>query len=232
MSASLTGTDVALRELGVLARKAQKLDDASLLRFRPRHTGDEAEGASPALSRVWVTTPFGPLGCRSMALTPERDSMVLRVGSVIDATAGFKNVTGVAGGAPASVHTVTAGLPADSSWPGALPPETGFRQVDVIPATVFRDIESQAQSVVREDSGPLGLPGSLLDQSVLTVSEEDGSQVEISMRQVFALCLLGFIPEKPRDAGPVRISTRGRWTRIDGRFGGIYSSSGMGVLPL
>lgn len=232
MSATLTGADTALRDLGVLARKAQTLDDASLLRFRTRHTGGSAESAAAGaeveqpVSRVWVTTPFGPLGCRSMSLEPQRDSMVLRVGDVINATAGFSTAT------DGEIHTVTAGLPADTSWPGALPPETGFRQVDVIPAKVFRELETQAQTVVREDSGPLGLPGSLLDQNVLTVTEDDGSQVQISMRQVFALCLLGFIPEKPRDAEPVRISTRGRWTRIDGRFGGIYASSGMGVLPL
>ena len=52
------------------------------------------------------------------------------------------------------------------------------------------------------------------------------------MREVFALCAMGFIPSTPSAHEPVRVSVKGRWRRLDGRFGSVYASEGLGVLPL
>ena len=94
----------------------------------------------------------------------------------------------------------------------------------------------------------MGMPPSLLDQKVLTVSggtgeaavdsgegqsqETSKSVVDVTMRDVFALCTMGFIPEQPDEKEPVRVSTKGRWHRLDGRFGSIFTLESFGVLPL
>ena len=68
MSESLVVHDVAaLRNLGVLSRKAVALDASALLRVRPRTTDGFGE---TGVARVWATTPFGPLACRTMAVSP------------------------------------------------------------------------------------------------------------------------------------------------------------------
>ena len=274
---SLVVHDVAaLTNLGVLARKAVALDAQALIRVRalPAGSPDDLVAASrPAgVARVWATTPFGPVACRTMAISPGRggrDDVVVRADAVSAVTGDARSVPQIDAAVP---MTLECGAAADSSWPGSVPVDGGWTVVDAVPAGVFRDLETQARGVAKEESGPLGLPTSLLDQKVLTVrgarladtsgneggltagaagrergataaagrevgptaaaGREVGPVAEISMREVFALCAMGFIPVKPSTDEPVRVSVKGRWRRLDGRFGSVYASEGLGVLPL
>ncbi|UBI02933.1 hypothetical protein [Corynebacterium freneyi] len=284
---SLVVHDVAaLTNLGVLARKAVALDAQALIRVRalPAGSPDDLVAASrPAgVARVWATTPFGPVACRTMAISPGlggRDDVVVRADAVSAVTGDARSVPQIDAAVP---MTLECGAAADSSWPGSVPVDGGWTVVDAVPAAVFRDLEARARGVAKEESGPLGLPTSLLDQKVLTVrgarladtsgneggltagaagrergataaagrergataaagrevgptaaaGREVGPVAEISMREVFALCAMGFIPVKPSTDEPVRVSVKGRWRRLDGRFGSVYASEGLGVLPL
>lgn len=286
---SLVVHDVAaLTNLGVLARKAVALDAQALIRVRalPAGSPDDLVAASrPAgVARVWATTPFGPVACRTMAISPGRDGrddVVVRADAVSAVTGDARSVPQLDAAVP---MTLECGAAADSSWPGSVPVDGGWTVVDAVPAAVFRDLEARARGVAKEESGPQGLPTSLLDQKVLTVrgarpadaagneggaaagaaghesgataasgreggttagaaerevgltsgaaGREGGPVAEISMREVFALCAMGFIPVKPSADEPVRVSVKGRWRRLDGRFGSVYASEGLGVLPL
>ena len=263
---SLVVHDVAaLTNLGVLARKAVALDAQALIRVRalPAGSPDDLVAASrPAgVARVWATTPFGPVACRTMAISPGRDGrddVVVRADAVSAVTGDARSVPQVDAAVP---MTLECGAAADSSWPGSVPVDGGWTVVDAVPAAVFRDLEARARGVAKEESGPQGLPTSLLDQKVLTVrgarpadaagneggaaaavgneggaaaaaKREGGPVAEISMREVFALCAMGFIPVNPSADEPVRVSVKGRWRRLDGRFGSVYVSEGLGVLPL
>lgn len=224
----------ALTNLGVLARKAEAMDAHALLRIRAVAAGspdDPVAASRPAgIARVWATTPFGPVACRTMAISPARDDMIVRADAVSTATGDARSVPQLDAAVP---MTLGCGAAADSSWPGRLPVDGGWTVLDAVPAGVFRDLETQARGVAKEESGPLGLPTSLLDQKVLTVrgtGTSDGA--EISMREVFALCAMGFIPVEPAADEHVRVSVKGRWRRLDGRFGSVYASEGFGVLPI
>lgn len=224
----------ALTNLGVLARKAEAMDAHALLRIRAVAAGspdDPVAASRPAgIARVWATTPFGPVACRTMAISPARDDMIVRADAVSAATGDARSVPQLDAAVP---MTLGCGAAADSSWPGRLPVDGGWTVLDAVPAGVFRDLEMQARGVAKEESGPLGLPTSLLDQKVLTVrgtGTSDGA--EISMREVFALGAMGFIPVEPAADEHVRVSVKGRWRRLDGRFGSVYASEGFGVLPI
>jgi hypothetical protein len=224
----------ALTNLGVLARKAEAMDAHALLRIRAVAAGspdDPVAASRPAgIARVWATTPFGPVACRTMAISPARDDMIVRADAVSTATGDARSVPQLDAAVP---MTLGCGAAADSSWPGRLPVNGGWTVLDAVPAGVFRDLETQARGVAKEESGPLGLPTSLLDQKVLTVrgtGTSDGA--DISMREVFALCAMGFIPVEPAADEHVRVSVKGRWRRLDGRFGSVYASEGFGVLPI
>ncbi|WJY99339.1 hypothetical protein CHAN_03570 [Corynebacterium hansenii] len=263
----------ALTNLGVLARKAEAMDPEALVRIRsvaPGSPDDPVAASRPAgIARVWATTPFGPVACRTMAIGPGRDDMIVRADAVSAATGDARSVPQLDAAVP---MTLDCGAAADASWPGRLPVDGGWTVLDAVPAAVFRDLEARARGVAKEESGPLGLPTSLLDQKVLTVRSSAGSgggdgaaderaadsrsaetpsaedaaaetpametpaaespTAEISMREVFALCAMGFIPGEPAAEEPVRVSVKGRWRRLDGRFGSVYASEGFGVLPL
>lgn len=224
----------ALTNLGVLARKAEAMDAGALMRIRsvaPGSSEDMVAASRPGgIARVWATTPFGPMACRTMSVTPGRDDMIVRADAVSAATGDARSVPQLDAAVP---MTLDCGAPADSSWPGRLPVDGGWTVLEAVPAAVFRDLEAQARGVAKEESGPMGLPTSLLDQKVLTVrgtGTSDGA--DISMREVFALCAMGFIPVEPAADEHVRVSVKGRWRRLDGRFGSVYASEGFGVLPI
>ena len=115
----------------------------------------------------------------------------------------------------------------DASWPGALPPATGYSVVDTLPVTVVRELSDKGQQLTRQFSGPMGPPSSLLNQTVVTV-ESDGATVEIPMRMIFACTNLGLIPgfSAPMDVPRhLRVAQLGRWVRLDAPFGSIYRST-------
>ncbi|WP_308608156.1 hypothetical protein [uncultured Corynebacterium sp.] len=265
------GTPDALKNLGVLAHKAYALDENTLLRIRARKTTTAAgissssePTAAPAMSQVWVKTPIGPLAMRTIALHALPDDIIVTAAEIKDiAVRAFaqakssddaEDKEASLTALPYRVHAQSA-----SSWPGFLPVPEGWQVVDYVPATAFRTLEKQGRAVAVESSGPMGMPPSLLDQKVLTVSgdtsdaatgtatasgeatvdsgegqsqETSKSVVDVTMRDVFALCAMGFIPEQPDEKEPVRVSTKGRWHRLDGRFGSIFTLESFGVLPL
>ena len=269
-AAELTfGTPDALKNLGVLAHKAYALDENTLLRIRARKTAAGTSSSSqptaaPAMSQVWVKTPIGPLAMRTIALHALPDDIIVTAAEIKDiAVRAFaqakssddaEDKEASLTALPYQVHAQSA-----SSWPGFLPVPEGWQVVDYVPATAFRTLEKQGRAVAVESSGPMGMPPSLLDQKVLTVSGDtsdaatgtatasgeaavhtgegqtrktSASVVDVTMRDVFALCAMGFIPEQPDEKEPVRVSTKGRWHRLDGRFGSIFTLESFGVLPL
>ncbi|QMV84756.1 hypothetical protein HW450_10480 [Corynebacterium hindlerae] len=119
-----------------------------------------------------------------------------------------------------------------AAWPGALPPATGFVELDVLPVDVVHELAEQGRALARQFSGPLGPPKSLLDQRVLRV-EGDGGIAEVSMRAIFTCTSLGLIPgiathpDLPRH---LRVASKGRWVRIDAPFGSVYESRGINLL--
>ena len=216
------------------------------------------------MSQVWVKTPIGPLAMRTIALHALPDDIIVTAAEIKDiAVRAFaqakssddaEDKEASLTALPYRVHAQSA-----SSWPGFLPVPEGWQVVDYVPATAFRTLEKQGRAVAVESSGPMGMPPSLLDQKVLTVSgdtsdaatgtatasgeatvdsgegqsqETSKSVVDVTMRDVFALCAMGFIPEQPDEKEPVRVSTKGRWHRLDGRFGSIFTLESFGVLPL
>ena len=111
---------------------------------------------------------------------------------------------------------------------GALPPAEGFQEIDTLPVAVVRELSDQGQRLAREFSGPMGPPSSLLNQTVITVDNAAGVQVEIPMRMIFACTNLGLIPgfsapmNVPRH---LRVAGKGRWVRVDAPFGSVYHST-------
>lgn len=122
----------------------------------------------------------------------------------------------------------------DSSWRGALPPESGFTYLDDVPAQVMLDLAQEGVRLAKEHSSAHGPPASLLDQEVVRVSSADTS-VGLPMRCVFALTAMGFLPQS-RDAIDaseiIRVRTLPAWLRLDARFGSVYRRRGQAALVL
>jgi hypothetical protein len=170
---------------------------------------------------AFVTTPFEVVASRRVQGKVSRDGAVVSA-STLEQQLAEHDGTGV----------MELGPSRDASWPGALPPATGFSVVDTLPVTVVRELSDQGQKLTREFSGPMGPPPSLLNQTVVTV-EGNGQTVEIPMRMIFACTNLGLIPgfsasmDIPRH---LRVSSLGRWVRLDAPFGSIYRSTRLSVL--
>lgn len=276
MNAELTfANDAALKDVGVLAHKAVAMDASALMRFRSRELPVAAVGApsdnsaesaaapvpTAQFTQVWVKTPFGPLASRTVELTTNPDDVIVTAAEMKEvARRAFAQARGSSADPGESLTSVTS-LPYRLSaqpavqWPGFLPVLQDWTVVDYVPASAFRTLERQARTVATESSGPMGLPTSLLNQNVLSVSATESAtshdaaasptglgdkgqqqlrprSVEITMRDVFALCAMGFIPEEPEVKEPVRVSVKGRWRRLDGRFGSVFTMENLGVLPL
>ncbi|ARU46610.1 hypothetical protein [Corynebacterium silvaticum] len=160
---------------------------------------------------VYVTTPFGVVASRRVRGEASRDGAVLLATDLL---------------------ARGEGKPHDASWAGALPPVTGFKLIDEIPVGVASDLAEKGRSLARQFSGPMGPPASLLDQKVMAVSSADSS-VDISMRMIFACTSLGFIPPATAPAHiprHLRVSSTGRWARIDAPYGTVYESKGLSLL--
>lgn len=190
-----------------LVGRATGLDASASARFRERGDGT---------IDVFVTTPFDVIAARRIVGEVSRDGAVVAASDLLNALQ--KQVTEV-------------GTARDPNWPGSLPPQDGFRELDVLPVTVVRQLADDGQALTRQFSGPLGPPASLLDQTVITVTGETGTTVDIPMRMVFACINLGLIPsfsagmDIPRH---LRVAGVGRWVRIDSPFGSVYRSGGLG----
>lgn len=206
-SLTLTGGGVGLK---ALIARAVGLDAAASVRLR--QLDDQRVD-------VFVTTPFEVVAARRITGTVGRDGAVVSAQALGDALS-----------APDTENTADLDLgPArDASWPGALPPAEGFQEIDTLPVAVVRELSDQGQRLAREFSGPMGPPSSLLNQTVITVDNAAGVQVEIPMRMIFACTNLGLIPgfsapmNVPRH---LRVAGKGRWVRVDAPFGSVYHST-------
>ncbi|AGF73266.1 hypothetical protein [Corynebacterium halotolerans] len=211
MIAESLRVDAGAPGLQALVARAVGLDASASARFR-QLTEDSVD--------VFVTTPFEVVAARRIRGAASRDGAVVAASDLLTALE----------------HDVEEIGPArDPNWPGALPPAEGFRLLDTLPVTVVRELADQGQALARQFSGPLGPPASLLNQSVITVTGEGGEAggtAEIPMRMIFTCTSLGLIPgfaapiDIPRH---LRVSTVGRWVRIDAPFGSVYRSSGLAL---
>lgn len=202
--------------LATLLRRATALDADASARW-------QAVGGD-ALD-VFVTTPFDCFASRRVRGRASRD------GAAVEAQALLRALTAAA---PAGERAhLEVGPARDAAWPGALPPAQGFIERDTIPVGVASRLADEGRTLARQFSGPAGPPRSLLDSTVITADTESGDPVDIPMRMVFACTSLGLIPGFEAPAGVprhLRVSTRGRWVRLDAPFGSVYRNRGLGLL--
>lgn len=139
--------------------------------------------------QVFVTTPFDVLACRTSPV--DIPQLTTTVSSLFDAPS-----------------TSTSSTDATWLWPGALPPESGFELLDMIPAG---DALNLAEAIRDNIRGLSKVPAQLLDQESLKVSGHG-----IPNRMLLAAHAMGFLPS------PMRVSKVGGWTRIDCVNGTVY----------
>lgn len=201
--------DTGARGLTTLVGRAVGLDSQASARFQ--------EVGGGALD-VFVTTPFEAIASRRITGTTSHNTATV---SARDLLAALQS------------GSVEVGPARDAVWPGALPPATGFVAREQVPVGVARRLADEGRNLARQFSGPAGPPKSLLDGIVLTADADSTDPVEIPMRMIFACTALGLIPgfeapaEIPRH---LRVSSCGRWTRLDAPFGSVYRNAGLGLL--
>jgi hypothetical protein len=202
-------SDTAHREdLATFVERAQRLDDAAVIRLRTR-----SEGAVVA----WTATGFDVLASRVVAGTVRP----------ADLCAGADELSRGLAAMGADGH-IDPGFPMDSAWRGALPPDTGFTHLDDVPARAMLDLAQRGGELAKEHGSQHGPPVSLLDQEVVGVSGA-GVEVGIPMRCVFALTAMGFLPQDAENVAPdeiVRVRVLPTWLRIDARYGSVYRRRG------
>jgi hypothetical protein len=209
-------SDVTHRgDLATFVERAQRLDDAAVIRLRAR-----AEGRVVA----WAATGFDVLASRVVAGTVRPS----------DICAGADELSRGLAAMDRSGH-VEPGFPMDSAWRGALPPDSGFTHLDDLPARVMLDLAQRGVALAKEHGSQHGPPVSLLDQEVIRVSGS-GLAVGVPMRCVFALTAMGFLPQSGSgdELDPdsvttdeiVRVRALPTWLRIDARFGSVYRRRG------
>ncbi|WP_293770994.1 hypothetical protein [uncultured Corynebacterium sp.] len=193
--------------LKALLQRAAGLDPNAIVRVRQ---------FDDVTVEAFVTTPFEVVAARRLRATLSRDGAAASAAALADALG-------------SGDATIDLGTPRDASWPGALPPTGGFTLLDNLPVTVVRELADQGRALARQFSGPAGPPASLMNQSVVTVTDAAGSAtVDIPMRMVFACVNLGLIPgfDAPMDIPRhLRVSALGRWVRVDAPFGSVYHST-------
>ncbi|MGC0363290.1 hypothetical protein ABH922_001274 [Rhodococcus sp. 27YEA15] len=210
------------KNLAGFVSHALRLDEAAVIRLRKRG----AEHLS-----AWAATGFDALATRTVVGSVNPDDTSAAGDQLLAA------LEAATGGA------IDPGFAMDSAWRGALPPEGGFEHLEDVPARVLIDLARRGNSLAREHGSSHGPPASLLDQDVITVAGPSGA-VGISMRVVFALTAMGFVPHSGPDAmsadidlttidesEQVRVRASRSWVRLDARYGSIYRHRG-GSIPL
>ncbi|MFD4179890.1 hypothetical protein [Rhodococcus sp. NPDC058514] len=210
--------DAGEREnLATFLARAIRLDEAVIVRMRQRDGGQLV---------AFVPTGFDALAARVVSgrISPDDTSAAADVL--------LRGVTAAEGA------EIDPGFSMDSAWRGALPPEAGFTHVDDVPARVLIGLAQQGATLAKEHGGPKGPPASLLAQEVLAV-DGGGEHVVVSMRTVFALAAMGFVPQVGSDpmtaevdldridaAEMVRVRATKTWLRLDARFGSVFARRG------
>jgi hypothetical protein len=199
--------------LAAFLGRVVRLDEAAVVRLRRRDDDHLV---------VWAPTGFDALAARVVTghvrpsdLTAAADGLLHAIGS--------------------DSADIDPGFAMDSVWRGALPPEQGWVHVEDVPAAVLIDLARQGTQVAAEHGGH-GPPASLLDQEVLAV-DGGGEQVAVTMRTVFALAAMGFVPGGDVEgtvvdpAELVRVRATRTWLRLDARFGSVFARRG-GDIPI
>ncbi|GJF08874.1 hypothetical protein NGTWS0302_26060 [Mycolicibacterium cyprinidarum] len=192
-------------DLSVFTERAQRLDEAAVLRLRERP--DE-------MIVAWAATGFDVLASRVIRGRVRPQDLCAGADALLSGLAGMD-----------SDGYVDPGFGMDSAWRGALPPDAGFIHLDDVPARVVLDLAARGLNLAKEHSSSHGPPVSLLDQEVLAVDGGEES-VGIPMRCVFALTAMGFLPESAGVDEVVRVRAIPAWLRIDARFGTVYQRRG------
>jgi len=167
---------------------------------------------------AWATTPFEVLATRSVHGTLDAGEVSASASALLTALTVERSET---------IDTAFGGL-----WPGPQPPVQGWKPVDDVPAAELEGLTERGLAVARENAGPMGPPASLLDQTVLTVTDASGgaTAVKVPLRCLFALSGMGFLGAGPED-DTVRISATGSWMRLDARYGAVVRRR-LTALPL
>jgi hypothetical protein len=210
-------------DLAMFIERAQRLDDAAVIRIRTRGDGQLA---------VWVATNFDVLATRVVQGSVRPDDLSAGADALL------RGVRAADGSG-----FVDPGWSMDSAWRGGLPPEGGFTHLDDVPARVMLDLAQRGVALAREHGSGQGPPVSLLDQEVISVSAGDVT-VGIPMRCVFALTAMRFLPQSDQGSSDefapesvsadelVRVRVLPAWLRIDARFGSVYRRRGDPALVL
>ena len=206
------------RDLENFLGRVRKMDESAAVRIV------DSGGAL----RFWARTPFGPLATRVVVGSASApDQIVLAHALALN---------------PDDDGRIDLGYLMPSAWQGMLPPPGGFVQIERLGAQEVLDLAQRGREVAADESGPLGVAPSLLDQDVISInpdaagdaaSDDDGgygdvgaaAATSVKMHTVFALTGLGFVPARAGTAPAgekVRVSVRGPWVRLDGRFGSVF----------
>lgn len=205
------------RNLASFISRAIRLDESAVIRLRQRDRNQLT---------AWAATGFDVLAVRTVDGTIAPDDTSAAGDQLL---AAIESATG---------DTIDPGFSMDSAWRGALPPTSGFVHVDDVPARVLIGLAQRGASVAQEHGSSQGPPASLLEQEVLQV-EGGGESIGVSMRVVFALTAMGFIPHGGADpmrsdldldlvdaSELVRVRATKAWVRLDARFGSVYRHRG------
>lgn len=202
-------------DLATFIERAQRLDEATVIRLRERPGG---------MIVAWAATGFDVLASRVVG------GRVRPADLCAGADALLSGLTGMD-----ADGYVDPGFGMDSAWRGVLPPDAGFIHLDDVPARVMLDLAQRGVRLAKEHSSAHGPPASLLDQEVVDVTA-GGDTVGIPMRCVFALTAMGFLPQArmgdefaPESVSAdevVRVRVLPAWLRVDARFGTVYRRRG------
>jgi hypothetical protein len=203
-------------DLSAFIDAALRLDDASVIRLRERPGGQVV---------AWVATGFDVLASRVVGGRVRPADLSAGADALARALPDMDRL-----------GYVDPGFAMDSSWRGALPPDSGFVHLDDVPARAVLDLAQRGVALAKEHSSAHGPPASLLDQEVVAVSAGD-TEVGIPMRCVFALTAMGFLPQSttggdefaPESVAAdevVRVRVLPAWLRVDARFGTVYRRRG------
>lgn len=194
----------ALRDFGPMAERAVAADPAALLRLRSSAGTGRLSG--------FVRLPYEVLAGRSLAL---------EAGALDQSFAAADFVGWLA--------DPSQPLPGrDASWLAALPPQSGWQRIEVVPDQAVREVVRSGALLARETTSRAGQQ-SLLSAIVLTVSA--GSRtVEVPLGPLSALTRMGFLPR----GGEAAIDVASGWIRATAGYGSTYVTDGnpLGLLAL
>ncbi|RAV33034.1 hypothetical protein [Corynebacterium heidelbergense] len=164
----------SLKRAATLAHRVLKMDGAALVRVRQFTVDARSQGAE-----LYFSTPLHSLlAVRLQAVRPAAKDN----GAVVSAEHALAALEHAI--AQSCVDgVIPLGPRMDVMWAGALPAPTGYQLVDSIPGFVIRDLYRQMGREASENAGPAGMPPSLLEQELLSVTASSGTSNTAEMAQ-------------------------------------------------